>query len=209
VTATSNLSLAQTLATAFLPAAAGALAVVGCQTSATAAGHSHKPPAKIPPVRLAAARQAPAGWHHLAMPGGKAVLAFPPSMHRISGDRGTATAARFTASGRYLLYLNATPKQNTETLADWPDFRIDHLTDEDATTARLLAASHHVRFVGGTGTCVIDSYVTKIDANHYTELACFVQGRTSSSVIIAAAPTADWPNESATLMRAVAAYRVR
>ena len=167
------------------------------------------PAGKVPPVHLVAARQAPAGWHLVGLPDGKAVLAFPPVMHQVEGDSGTVTAARFGASGTYLLYINATPKQNNETLADWPDFRIDHLIDEDATTARLLAASHGIRFLGGTGTCVIDSYVTKIKAHHFTELACFVQGKTGSSVITAAAPTADWKSESGTLMRAVAAYRVR
>lgn len=107
------------------------------------------------------------------------------------------------------MYLNATPKQNDETLTDWPDFRIEHLTDEDASTARLLASSHRVQFLGGTGTCVVDRYITKFKAHHFTELACFVRGRTGSSVIIAAAPTTDWKSESGTLMRAVAAYRVR
>jgi len=117
--------------------------------------------------------------------------------------------AKVSPSGSYLMYLNATPKQSDETLADWPHFRIEHLTDEDASTARLLASSHGVRFLGGTGTCVIDTYVTREQANHYTELACFVQGKTGSTVIIAAAPSAGWKSESATLTRAVAAFRVR
>ena len=77
-------------------------------------------------------------------------------------------------------------------MRDWPEFRLEHLTDDDASTARQLAASHGVRFLGGTGTCVVDAYVTKVKAHHFTELACFVQGKTSSSVIIAAAPTASW-----------------
>jgi hypothetical protein len=114
-----------------------------------------------------------------------------------------------SSAGAYQLYLNATPRQNGETLSDWPDFRIDHLTDEDASSARLLAVSSGVKFLGGTGTCVVDSYVTKVKARHYTQLACLVRGRTSSSVIIAASSTADWKNESSTLMRAVATYRVR
>jgi hypothetical protein len=104
--------------------------------------------------------------------------------------------------------MNSTPKQGDETLSDWPDFRVEHLTDEDASTARLLAASHGVRFLGGSGTCVVDTYVTRVKAHHYTELACYVQGKTSSSVIIAAARAADWKQESGMLMRAVAAYRV-
>jgi hypothetical protein len=39
---------------------------------------------------------------------------------------------------------------------DWPDFRVEHLTDEDASTARLLASSHEVRFLGG-GDRVVDT----------------------------------------------------
>ena len=137
------------------------------------------------------------------------MLAYPPGMHLVTGDRGSASAAKVGPSGSYLMYLNATPKQSDETLADWAHFRIEHLTDDDASTARLLAASHGVRFLGGSGTCVIDTYVTREKAHSYTELACFVRGKTGSTVIIAAAPSADWKSESGTLMRAVAAFRVR
>jgi len=156
-----------------------------------------------------AARHAPAGWHDASLLGGRAVLAFPPTMHLVAGDRGSVSAAQFSASGAYLMYLNATPKQSSETLEDWPGFRIEHLKEENAATARLIAESRGVRFLGGTGTCVIDAYVTKVKSNHYTELACFVRGQTTSSVIIAAAPTASWASASAVLMRAVAAYQVQ
>lgn len=213
-TETSSRCPARTLASIALPVLATAAAVAGCQSSGPAASHSAQPsgngaPGKLPPVHLLAARQAPAGWHLVTLPDGKAVLAYPPGMHRVISDRGTASAAKVSSSGSYLMYLNATPKQNHETLAYWPHFRIEHLTSADASTARLLAASHGVRFLGGTGSCVIDTYVTRIKARRYTELACFVRGKTGSSVIIAAAPTPDWRSESGTLMRAVAAYRVR
>ncbi len=208
VTATSRRFPARTLA-CVIPVVAAAIAVAGCQSGSPAASHSDEPAGPVPAAHLLAARQAPAGWHLLTLPDGKAVLAYPPAMHRIEGDSGTVSAARVSSSGGYVLYLNATPKQSKESLSDWPDFRIEHLTDEDASTARLLAASHGVRFLGGTGTCVIDTYVTKIKAHHYTELACFVRGKTGSSVIIAAALSADWKSDSAMLMRAVAAYRVR
>ena len=186
-------------------------AVAGCQSSAPAAAHSGERPAlpKVPPVHLLSAERAPAGWHYLFLPGGGAVLAFPPSMHRVQGDHGTVSVAEFGASGSYLLYLNATPKQGHETLRDWPQFRINHVAYEEHTTPRMLAASQGVPFLGGTGTCVIDTYVTKVKSNHYTEVACYVQGKTSASVIIGAAPTADWARASGPLKRAVAAYRVR
>jgi hypothetical protein len=137
------------------------------------------------------------------------VLAYPPAMHLVHGDRGTVSAARFNASGEYLMYLNATPKQSSETLRNWPGFRIEHLKEEMAVAARLIAESRGVRFLGGTGTCVVDAYVTKVKSNHYTEIACFVRGQTTSSVIIAAAPTANWASASPVLMRAVAAYQVQ
>ena len=46
-------------------------------------------------------------------------------------------------------------------------------------------------------------------ARHYQEIACLVQGRTSASVIVAAAPAATWAQASPLLLRAVAAYQVR
>ena len=198
-------------AAAAIAAAAVSAAVAGCQSSASATGHGNgtSSAAAVPAVHVLAAKPAPAGWHEASLSGGGAVLAYPPAMHPVSGDRGTASAAQLGASGKYLMYLNATPKQGTETLRGWPEFRLDHLTEDDASTARQLAVSRGVRFLGGTGTCVIDAYTTKVKAHHYTEIACYVQGKTSSSVIIAAAPTAGWATASGVLMRAVAAYQVR
>jgi len=211
VTATSNRTSPRVFAAAVFAAAAVSAAVAGCQSSASATGDGNgkSPAAAVPPVHVLAAESAPAGWHQASLASGGAVLAYPPAMRPVSGDRGTASAAQLSSSGKYLMYLNATPKQGAETLRDWPEFRLEHLTEDDASTARQLAASHGVRFLGGTGTCVIDAYVTKVKAHHYTELACFVQGQTSSSVIIAAAPTASWATASRVLMRAVAAYEVR
>jgi hypothetical protein len=198
-------------AAAAIAAAAALAAVAGCQSSATATGHDNGQSAApaVPPVHVLAAKAAPAGWHQASLAGGGAVLAYPPQMHSVAGDRGTASAAQLTASGSYLMYLNATPKQGAETLRSWPEFRLEHLTDDDASSARQLAVIHGVGFLGGTGTCVVDAYITKVKAHHFTELACFVQGKTSSSVIIAAAPTASWATVSGVLMRAVAAYQVR
>ncbi len=211
VMATSSRTCPGLLGAAAIAAAATSAAVAGCQSSAPATGHGNgqSSQAPVPPVHVLAAKPAPAGWRDAGLPDGGAVLAYPPDMHQVFGDRGTASAAQLSASGTYLMYLNATPKQGAETLRDWPEFRLDHLTEDDASTARQLAASHGVRFLGGTGTCVIDAYVSKIKAHHYTELACYVQGKTSSSVIIAAAPTATWATASGVLMRAVAAYQVR
>jgi hypothetical protein len=155
-------------------------------------------------------RSAPAGWHRTALADGGGVLAYPPAMHLVEGDRGTVSAAQLNRSGRYLLYLNATPRQGDETLQNWPSFRVSHLLDDDASVAHELASVIGVRFLGGgTGVCVSDTYVTKVGAHHFTEIACFVLGLTSASVIIAAAPTASWPSSSSLLRRAIAGYQVR
>jgi len=128
-------------------------------------------------------------------------------MHLVAGDRGTLTAAQLGTAGSYLTYLNVTPRQDAESLQDWLRFRVNHLLDEDASAARLLAARRGLRFAGATSSCVLDTYVTKVKANHYTELACFVQGRTSATVIVAAVPAAGWPRSSAVLARAISAYQ--
>jgi hypothetical protein len=199
-----TLPVARTLGAALAWAAVGVAAA--CSGPAAASGHQARP---APPVRGLTARPAPAGWHHAVLPGGRAVLAYPPAMHLITGDRGTVTAARISRSGSYLLYLNATPRQGAESLRNWARLRVNHLRDEDASAARLLAASRGLRFTGATGSCVLDTYVTKIKAHHYTELACLVQGHGSASVIVAAAPAADWSRAAPVLTRAVGAYRAR
>jgi hypothetical protein len=150
---------------------------------------------------------APAGWKHLTLPSGAAVLFYPPSLHPISGDAGTVSAARKTASGRTLVYLNSTPKQGDERLATWPAFRLGHTRDE-SLDVHADGQALGLRFRGGTGSCVIDDYVTRVKSNHYREIACLVQGRTSASVIVAAALQSEWKQALPLLERAVAAYRV-
>ena len=180
-------------------------AVAGVATACGAAGSS-RPDQH---VSLLAARPAPAGWHKVTLPGGGAVLAYPGSMHLVTADAGAVSAARTSSSGRYLLYLNVTPRQGGESLRDWVEFRLDHQREEETPAVRELAAQAAVRFLGGTGTCVTDAYVTKVDAHHFTEIACFVRGRTSATVIVAAAPTADWASAAPVLLRALAGYVVR
>ena len=188
-------------AAAVLAAALVAVAVAGI--SGRSAGSSNGP--AFPAIHPAAA---PAGWLSATLPDG-AVLWYPPSMRPVTADRGAASAVRLGRAGGYLLYLNATPRQGDESTANWPAFRLNHLRDDDARSARELAAAAGVRFRGGTGSCVLDSYVTKVGAHHYTELACLVQGSRASSVVVAAAPTANWPQAASLLERAIAAYRVQ
>ena len=160
----------------------------------------------FPPLTPAAA---PASWPHLTLPGGTALLSYPPSLRQIGGDTDAVSAARLSPGGAFQLYLNATPRQGTERPADWAAFRLRLLRSDDAATAREDAAAAGVKFRGGTGSCVIDDYVTRIGAHHYQEIACLVQGRTSASVIVAAAPAVRWAQARPLLLQAVAAYLVR
>lgn len=152
---------------------------------------------------------APAGWPHLTLPDGAAVLSYPPSLHQIAGDTDAVSAGRLSPGGAFQLYLNATPRQGAERLQDWAASRVKLLRSDDAAWAHQDAAARGVQFRGGTGSCVIDDYLTRIGAHHYEEIACLVQGRTSASVIVAAAPAAIWAQARPLLFRAVAAYVVR
>ncbi len=151
------------------------------------------------------ARPAPAGWRQVALPGGGAVLSYPPSLSRMTGDNGTVSEG-LAMSGRVLVYLNVTPRQGDETLSGWARFRIGHLTDDDASSARLDGSARGLKFRGGPGSCVVDDYVTKGHAHHYREIACFVRGAHVSSVLVAATPAADWARYAGLLEQAVDSY---
>src|SRR5215469_3860459 len=186
-------------AVALAAVAAIAAVVVGLAQPARPAGRAFLP---LHPVA------APAGWTRAALPNGTAVLSYPPALHPIAGDKGTVSAAQLGPGGTFQLFLNATPRQGTETAAHWAAFRLKLLRSDDAAIAHQDAAAMGVKFRGGTGSCVIDDYITRIGAHHYQEIACLVQGRTSASVIVAAAPTAQWAHARPLLFQAVAAYQV-
>ena len=198
---TAHIALRGRLALAAI-AAAAAIGLAGVALAISAPSPGRAFPTLVPAA-------APAGWPHLTLPNGTAVLSYPPSLRPVRGDAVAVSAARITAQGAYQLYLNATPQQGDERLQGWAAFRLNLLTADDAATARELAAAQGVKFRGGTGSCVIDQYVTKIGAHHYEEIACLVQGRTGASVIVAAAPAATWAQASPLLLRAVASYQVR
>jgi hypothetical protein len=153
------------------------------------ASPGRSPGRAFPPLRPAAA---PASWQHVALPNGTAVLSYPPSLRRLAGDTDAVSAARFSPGGAFRLYLNATPRQGSERLQGWAAFRLRLLRSDDAASARQDAAAQGVKFRGGIGSCVIDDYLTRIGGHHYQEVACLVQGQTSASVIVAAAPAAAW-----------------
>ena len=151
---------------------------------------------------------APAGWHQVTLPGGAAVLSYPPSLSRTAGDKGSVSEG-LSRDGRVLVYLNVTPRQGGETLSGWARFRIEHLTDDDASSARLDGAARDLKFRGGPGSCVVDDYVTRERAHHYREIACFVRGTRASSVLVAATPAADWGRYAGLLEQAVDSYAAR
>jgi hypothetical protein len=189
----------------YLLAAIAAIAAVAITVAAVAL--LERPTGRPFPRLVPAA--APAGWRHAALPNRTAVLSYPPSLHPLAGDTDAVSVARLSRGGAFQLYLNATPRQGTETLAHWAAFRLALLRADDAATAHQDATAAGVKFRGGTGSCVIDDYITRIGAHHFQEIACLVQGRTGASVIVAAAPAAQWAQARPLLFQAVAAYQVR
>ena len=185
---------------AIVAAAALAITIVAFALPGRSPGRAF--PALVPAA-------APAGWPHLGLPNGTAVLSYPPSLRRIPGDTDAVSAARLSPGGAFELYLNATPRQGAERQQHWAAFRLRLLRSDDAASAHEVSAAEDVKFRGGTGSCVIDAYVTRIGGHHYQEIACLVQGRTSASVIVAAAPAGTWARARPLLFRAVAAYAVR
>ncbi len=164
-----------------------------------------------PPLSLSSLEPAPApsGWRLLVPKSGSSLLWYPPSMKQISGDPTSVSAALVGRNGTDVLYLNAGPKTGDEQLSTWPSFRIDHLREERNRSVHEDAHAFGVPFRGGHGSCVLDDYVTHVGAHHYRELTCLVQGRTTTSVIVATALAKAWPRYGQLLERAVEAWQVR
>jgi hypothetical protein len=148
----------------------------------------------------------PAGWRGATLPSG-AVLAYPASWRTLHGDAGTATAALRDAHGGFLGYLNLTPRQGRETLANWTAFRPAHNRAEGDTDVVLQGSARDVPFRGGArGSCVRDAYSTTT-SGRFVEIACLVHGPRTDSVIVVAAPPAQWARQWPTLRRALEAVR--
>lgn len=145
---------------------------------------------------------APAGWHPARTPGG-ATFAYPPGWRAIETDPGTASAA-LVKRGLIAGYLNATPRDGGETLANWSRFRPAHDREEGDRDVRLLSSASGLRFRAGHGSCVIDRYSTS--RTTYCEIACLVAGPHRSTVIVAAAPDSLWGRQAPTLERAVSTF---
>ncbi len=148
---------------------------------------------------------APAPWSKSRLPGSDASLPVPPGWRHEAGDAGTRTVVQRTASGRIAGYLNATPRQGTESLRNWTEFRVDHNRDEGDREVKLLAGATGLRFRSATGSCVLDSYRTEI-GRPYREIACIVTGRSATTVIVGAAPPLHWESEAPTLEQAINSF---
>ena len=171
------------------------VALTGC--GASGHGRASGPFAWLKPT------SAPTSWKIARIHSG-AALAYPPGWTPIKSDPGTASLALLGNPEGNDGFLNATPKQGAETLADWSRFRPRHNRGEGDRRVRLLAATANGHFRSGRGACVIDTYTTSKAS--YREIACLVSGPRSSAVVVAAAPTALWARRAATLERAVSSF---
>jgi hypothetical protein len=148
---------------------------------------------------------APHGWKLARLPSGAATFGYPRAWRPIRTDPGTASVALIGHGLGIRGYLNVTPRQGTETLANWPSFRIHHLGEDDSTDVRLISSARGLTFRSGRGSCVIDSYRTS--RAHYREIACLVAGTRTSSVVVGAAPLKTWAQQAKTIERAISSLR--
>jgi hypothetical protein len=186
-----------------LLAVLGAIVALGAGTAAASPGDA---PLSLTWVKPA---PAPAGWLLLVPSSGDSLLWYPPFMKKIPGDPWSVSASFKDATGTTLAYLNAGPKTGTEQQGSWTSFRLEHLREEHNHSVHLDAHASALPFRGGTGSCVIDDYVTRVGAHHYREIACLVQGQRAESAIVAAALVSAWPKYAPQLERAIDAWQVR
>lgn len=189
----------------------GTLAVVALLAAAAVAlargAGEESPAAGSGPFVWVAPRSAPASWSILRLPRFPVRLPLPRGWNRGGGDAGTRTAELEGRSGETVGYLNATPREGAESLANWTRFRPDHNREEGDREVRLLGSARGLRFRGGTGSCVLDDYRTVTGAR-YREIACLVVGRSASAVVVAAAPPGRWAAEAPVLERAVDGFEI-
>jgi hypothetical protein len=178
-------------------ALAAALVIAGCGGGGSRA-------ASTAPFAWLRPSAPPAGWSLARLPSGAAAVAYPPGWHRIVSDPGTVTAAQVGPHGLIVGYLNATPRQANETLANWATFRPTHNAHEGDRGVQVLAAGRGLPFRSGHGSCVVDRYATS--RTHYREIACLVAGAHGQTVVVAAATAAAWPQLAPALRRAVATF---
>jgi hypothetical protein len=177
--------------------AAAALAATGCG----GAPSGTQPPAfawlhPSPP---------PPAWRTTSLPSGAARMAYPAGWRPIRSDPGTVSAALRSGDGEILGYLNATPQQGSESLDNWSSFRVDHNGDEGDVDVTPVAAATDLRFRAGNGSCVVDDY-TSSTGHDYREIACIVAGSSATTVVVGAAPPAQWPSQGSAIERAISSF---
>jgi hypothetical protein len=118
------------------------------------------------------------------------------------------SAAVRTRDGGVVAYLNATPEQGSERPRGFAAFRVHLLAEDHDEAVHEEASAEGLAFLGGRGSCVIDSYVTRIRHHRYREIACLVVGSQAGTVVVAAALTARWNRFRSLLQQAVAAFTV-
>jgi hypothetical protein len=166
-----------------------------------------RPPGRSGPFAWLTTSAAPADWQRAVLPSGEARVSYPPSFTPLVGDTGTVSATVRDVRGRFLAYINVTPRQGDEKLKGFGSFRVGLLRDEDPMVIQD-ATQEGLRFHGGLGSCVIDHYVTRIDHNRYREVACLVQGRHGSAVVVAAAMEGVWRQFGPVLQQVIASFTV-
>src|SRR3954452_21745527 len=118
-------------------ATAAAAAIARCRGNS--GGYSSNP---APPTAFTwlKADTAPAGWK-LATTRSGARVAYPRGWRPIRTDPGTASAAPRGRRGYFAGYLNATPQQGAETLANCRRSRVPHGAAEAEHPGGLVAAA--------------------------------------------------------------------
>ena len=183
-------------------ALAAALAMAGCSAAgSTVVDRTARPDAAF---RWLQPTARPAGWKVARLPSQTAALAFPPSWQAIKGDKGTVSAALLGPHRRIRGYLNVAPRSGAESLGNWARFRPAHNRGEGDRMVVRDAAAVALRFRSGSGSCVIDHYVTV--AARYRELACIVRGSRATNVVVAAAQSTEWRLLAPQLKRSITSF---
>lgn len=189
--------------------AAIALAVAATLAACGSSSSDHDPSGPPAPPNQAAfawvhPAPVPPGWLTKHLPSGRATLAYPPGWRLTRTDPGTVTAT-LRRNGKIAGYLNITPQQGDETLADWASFRPAHNVEEGDHNLVPLASATGLGFRDGKGSCVKDAYSTETD-HDYTEIACVVQAPAATTVIVGATTPGLWDRLSSTLERAITSF---
>ncbi len=70
---------------------------------------------------------------------------------------------------------------------------------------RPVASATNLRFRDAHGSCVIDDY-TSSSGHSYREIACIVAGASATTVVVGAAPPAQWRRQGPAIKRAISSF---